>query len=206
MEKNNKKYAEIAANPEAAINKASEAFAPLADVAPKTAQVMSERAMRAANFIYEKMPKNPNSGDVLQPNVKKWMPSDFEISKWKRYVEATDNPLSAIKSLKEGKMTLEQADALKNVYPKLYQSLVGNIMEEITKLKDELPYKKRLQLGILFGIPSDPSLQPKFIQDMQAAHMKENQINPQEKGMASGVNLSFAQNAKTGTERVMTRN
>jgi len=208
FQKNSEKLAQIAANPEQAIDHVARALQPLASVAPNAANAMSERAMRAASYLYEKMPKNPNAGAYI--TQKKWAPSDYEISKWKLYVDAVNNPMSAIKELKNGHMNFEQADAIRNVYPTLYGELVGKITEELSKLKDELPYQKKLQLGTLFQIPTDPSLAPNFIAEMQMAHMESSQTDANNQGgqKVSGARadkLKLADKSMTNTQRVMTR-
>lgn len=207
-DKQSKAVTAAATDPERLLDTTAKNFEGLAEYAPKVAQSLSAKSAQAAMFLYEKMPKNPFDADRIFAN-KKWFPSDHEIAKWKRYVDTVENPMSAIKSLRKGAMTIEQADALKNVYPEIYGQLTRTIMEELPRLKDELPYQKRLQLGILFQIPTDPSLNPKFIQSMQAQHAQSVQASAQQQGaIPSGKrteNLSFAQKAMTGTERIINR-
>jgi hypothetical protein len=208
FDKQSKAVIAAISDPEKLVNRASEAYSELSQIAPRVAQSLSAKSAQAAMFLYEKMPKNPNSGDMIF-SMKKWYPSDLEISKWKKYVEAVENPRSALRDLKEGKMTHEQADALRNVYPQLYRELQERIIEELPKVGDELPYQKRLQLGILFQIPTDPSLRPDFIQQMQQRHMQQVGLPEQTGSVPSSSRAEhlndIAESRMSGTEKIVNR-
>lgn len=196
-----------AANPEALVDRAAESVSQLAEFAPKVASAISQKAVEGPMFLYSKMPKNPYEGQAF--GLKKdWHPSDVEMAKFHRYVDAVEDPLETIKKLKEGKFTAEHAEALQAVYPTMYRELQAQVMEEIPKLKEELPYKKRVQLGILLNVPVDQTLRPEFITQMQMQHLQSTQAeaNKQKAIRMKGADkLSFADNAKSGTERVLTR-
>lgn len=119
--------------------------------------------------------------------------------------------MSAFKDLKKGRMTIEQAETIKTVFPEMYQETVQNIMEELPKLKEELPYQKKLQLGILFGIPTDPSLKPEFIAQMQVSHAQATQAEGQQQAAQNKMSpsradkLNFSDKEMTNTQRVITR-
>jgi hypothetical protein len=209
FEKQSAAVTSAATDPELLMNKTAAAYEGLTRMAPKVSQSLAAKSAGAAMFLYDKMPKNPNGSENIF-SAKKWYPSDFEISKWKRYVDTVENPLGAMKDLKAGKLSTEQADTIKAVFPEVYKEITQTLMEEMPKLKEELPYQKRLQLGVLFDIPSDPSLQPKFIQQMQLMHMQASQTPNQGQGgsIPSGArtqSLNFAQKAMSGTERVIFR-
>lgn len=202
---------DAASNPEALAEKTSAAFANMGEFAPKIAEAASGKAAMGAMFLYEKMPKNPFQGQAFM-GTKKWKPSDMEISKWKKYVDTVEDPMRSLKDLRAGKFTMEQSETLKTVYPELFQEVVQNLMEELPKLKEELPYQKRLQLGILFNIPADPSTQPAFIQQMQAMHQASAQAEAQGGAMGGGKiskpavgKMDKSEMAMTQTERLMTR-
>ena len=41
------------------------------------------------------------------------------------------------------------------------------IVEQVDDIRANVDYKGRIQLGIMFGVPTDDVLQPQFIQRMQ---------------------------------------
>lgn len=209
-QKQSKHIIDAATNPDSLIDKTQKAFESINEGAPKIAAAAAQKATMAAMFLYDKMPKNPNQGDFMFAN-KKWAPSDFEVAKWRKYVQTVEDPMRALKDLKAGKLTSEQAETIQQVYPAIHKQIVQTFMEELPKLKEELPYKKRLQLSALFGLPSDPSLKPEFIQQMQTQHMAATQNESQMPGGGGKVSkpamrdMSKADSFMSGTERVMTR-
>lgn len=207
-EKQSKAVIDAAQDPEALIENSSAAFQEISDVAPKVAEAASEKAAASAMFLYEKMPKNPFSDKNIF-SQKKWKPSDLEISKWKKYVDTVENPMKALKDLRKGRMTVEQSETLKAVYPEIYQEVIQNFMDELPKLKEELPYQKRLQISLLFQVPTDYTLTPEFITQMQASHqqsMQAEQSKPQGGfSPARADKLNLAEKQMTATDRVIYR-
>ncbi len=209
FKKQSKAVTDAVSDPQALIDKSSKAFESLGVHAPKIAAAMSQKAVMGASFLFDKMPKNPFDGEHLFSN-KNWKPSDFEISKWMKYVNTVEDPMSAFKDLKRGRMSIEQVETIKTVFPELYQETVQTIMEELPKLKEELPYQKKLQLGILFELPTDPSLKPGFIAQMQAYHAQAIQAEGQQQAAQSmspsrADKLNFSDKEMTNTQRVATR-
>lgn len=207
-EKQSKAVVDAAQNPEALIENASAAFQDISDVAPRVAEAASEKAAASAIFLYEKMPKNPFSDKNIF-SQKKWKPSDLEISKWKKYVDTVENPMKALKDLRKGRMTIEQSETLKAVYPEIYQEIKDNFMDELPKLKEELPYQKRLQISLLFQVPTDYTLTPEFIQQMQASHAQSMNAESQKPqggfSAARADKLNFSEKQMSGTDRVIYR-
>ena len=210
-----RRYDEVAqavSNPEALSDRIGKNLQGLGSVAPKTTQALTTSAIRATQFLYAKAPKDPNAAYALNPALRKWRPSDAEISKWERYVAAVDHPMSVLHDLKHNVVTLEGVETLKSVYPKLYQEAVGTLVDHLSELKHELPYKKRLTLSTFMGVPIDAATDPKFIAKMQALH-GEAAAQAQGQGQGGGGKVSLAgaskmrmaHGAQTETERVMYR-
>lgn len=209
FEKQQKEVTQAISNPEVMSDNIAASFSGLGKFAPKMAEAATYKATAAVSFLYEKMPKNPLAQENIFSN-KQWKPSDFEISKWMKYVNTVEDPMGAFKDLKKGRMTIEQSETLKTVYPELYGEATKLIMEELPKLKEELPYQKRVQLGVLFDVPTDPSLNPAFVAQMQLSHAGATQQEAQKQGggkvsASRADKLNFADKTMTNTQRVITR-
>ena len=205
-----RRYAEVSnivSNPSMMSDNISKNLMGIRKTAPKVSEMMTSTAIRAAEFLYEKAPKNQNVQYSLSPSIKKWRPSDADIAKWERYVTAVDNPASVLTDLKNGTITREGIDVLKNVYPTMYSEVVQGIMESLTELKQDLPYQKRLQLSLFFDIPIDSATDPKFIAQMQASHAQAQQQEQQSKGinMSGMAKSEQASRLQSGTERLLNR-
>jgi hypothetical protein len=205
-----KRYDEISkaiSDPSALVDNVANSVSPIGAFAPNIASSMSTKAVQAAQFLYDKAPKDPVGQTSLLPHLRKYQPSDAEISKWERYVTAVDHPMSVMKDLKSGVLAREGVEAVQTVYPRLYQEMQSSLMEEMTSLKENIPYQKRLQLATFFGTPTDASGAPDFVAYMQGIHAANPQDNQKQSGVsaAKAKNMQLAENQKTDSESLMTR-
>ena len=142
--------------------------------APQTAQAMQATMGRAVQFLARKMPKDARDShfDTFSP---KYEPSSVELSKFERYLQVVEQPLSVLEDLKSGSLTRDHVEALKAVYPNIYNEIRVAALKQ-SQTTDNLTYSKRIQLGILLDIPTDASLSPQFILQMQ-----QNFVPPEER-------------------------
>jgi len=138
-------------------------------VAPNLAGVAKEKAHRAAMFLADKLP--PEVPDPI--TGRKRVIPDSMRDKFDRYYEAVTNPVEALKKLDGGAFTMEHAEAIKAVYPAIYADMQGKVFAGLQAAADrgeEIPYARRIRLGILFGLPTDPTMTPEFQASLAAAH------------------------------------
>lgn len=183
----------------------------LTSVAPQTSQHLLETSARAIQFLKDKLPINSAKEGALDSFLKKkWQPSTLELAKFERYIEAIENPLSAIDDLEQGSLTREKVEAIKTVYPNLYTKIQEITLDTISKNSDKIDYKKRLELGVLLDIPSDTALLPENIRALQSVQ-EDDQQQYSNQTAGSSVNttlgglkqLSFGEDAQTVVERTI---
>jgi hypothetical protein len=137
--------------------------------APGIAEAAAEKVGVAAAFLAGKLPPsipNPVTG------AKRIIPASMR-DKFDRYYEAVTNPVETLKKLDGGAFTLEHAEAIKAVYPAIYADMQGKVFAGLQAAADrgeEIPYARRIRLGILFGLPTDPTMTPEFQASLAAAH------------------------------------
>jgi hypothetical protein len=166
----------VAADPNMVIDNASGSLGQAAEHMPNVSNQFASKAAMAAQFLYSKMPKDPLAEYNQMLGTKgTYRPSDAELSKFARYFEAVNDPSHVFDELAKGTITREHVEALKTVYPKIYQSVTASLMDNLAELRQELPYSKKLQLSVLFDLPVDYSTRPEFISAMQSLHSPENQ-------------------------------
>jgi hypothetical protein len=147
----------------------------LMNYAPQIAGGAMSTALQGAQFLLAKAPKNPSEG-LPEALKKPWEPGPVEMERWNRYVKAVEDPQSALQQLSNGQMNVEQKEALQQVYPRLYADLKERLFEQVNKLKQPLPYEKRLALVSCFG--SDIlGVSQQQLQFYQAAHTAASQQN-----------------------------
>lgn len=201
---------ELQENPTKLVEHLSKNALTLTGAAPNTTMALNSTISTAIQFLNSKLPKDASRGGGLF--ARKWEPSSVELAKFERYLEAVENPMSAIEDLESGSLTRESIEAIKVVYPDIYVRLQSEAMDQITQ-NQELDYNKRLQLGVLLDLPSDSSLLPENIAALQqtftdlkqqrtAASKEEGAIETTQGGLEG---ITFAEDEKTQTEKVATR-
>lgn len=177
--------AQLAANPSALIERTSRAFENLSNVAPKTATALAMTTMRAVQFLNEKAPKANQRVATLTPQLDNQRYSDADVSKFAQYLDAVEDPLTVLEDLRRGSISKEGIEAVKAVYPKIYEQMRTETMTRLSELKKPLPYEQRLQLGKLLDIPADPTLTPEFIKAQQARFAPTQPSAPQQAAPSS---------------------
>lgn len=157
--------AAVQSTPDEIAAKLSQGLQKMGEHAPGVQQQMVATQMKALGFLATKIPKNPYEGYPGQEG--KFMPSAAQMAQFERYVRAASDPNSVLHDMHKGMATPEGVETLKTVYPNLFQQVQKEFLSQPEQL-EKLPYQKRLQLSMLFGIPLDPSLKPENLQAMQA--------------------------------------
>jgi hypothetical protein len=195
---------EVLTNPQLTTDRLDSSTRAVDVVAPVLAGKIQAKTMEAARYLADKAPRSPAIPSPLMRD--KWEPSATELAKFERYARAVDNPLTVIEDMKNGTLTPEAVDALEAVYPKLYEGIRLALMARVEELQDSLPYDRRIQLGMLFDAPLDPTLQPQFVMGMQAA---QDFARPQTQQQGGGGRKRTAAkkppSAQTAKAREMTR-
>lgn len=156
-----------------AIKQALAKSLPTADA--ELASHVENAAKRKAEFLLSKAPKV--SGPVGLMSGFQARPSKAEISAFARYLDAAENPQKVFDSIADGSLTIEGVETIKACYPRLYQEAQARMLENASKLQSTLPYSLRLGLSLMFGVAVDASMQPDFVQYMQADGLPENPAN-----------------------------
>lgn len=205
-----RQFAELSkqvADPTGSAMKLDDGFTGMGDHAPQLRAALVAKQLTAAQFLHDKAPKDPNEGLSLNPLIDDWQPSDAELAKWERYAAAVADPLSVVEEMQQGMITPEGVEALRTVYPAVYTEVQQAFATRIGELRQQLPYKERLNLSTLMDLPVDPSTTPQFVAAMQAAHGQAIQEEQQQQEMrlrpSANVNPSVA--FETPLQRVANR-
>lgn len=144
------------------------AFGSLASAAPKTAMALAMQTTASMAWLASKVPPELTPRTSLQPQFYTPRASDEAIASFGRAWRAVNDPVSVIRDMKHGIVSREGVEYLRTYKPKLYEQAQRLVMEQLSTAREPLPYEKRLQLGTLFAIPTDPTLEAAFIATLQA--------------------------------------
>lgn len=142
----------------------------LATHAPNTAAQLTAKATTAAAFLASQVPKSTPPTSLLQPLLKGPPPSDAAMARFLRIDAVVQRPLAILSEMRAGRLTKDQVDAARTVYPKLLQRIQQSAVEHLAHRKAPLPYSKRKGLTALLGVPADATMSPDFVREMQASY------------------------------------
>lgn len=146
----------------------------IAEIAPVTAGMSAVNIVKAAQYLLEKAPKDPN--EHLPPALQRpWSPTRQELATWNRCVRAVGNPASVFEDIQHGTVTPEGIEALRTVYPRLYQEFKDRMMSRLGDLAEPLERKKRAQVQVILGDLDDP----RQVALIQAMHARNKPSQPQ---------------------------
>jgi hypothetical protein len=157
--------------PELVVQRIATAMPELAHSAPRVLAAVTQKALTSRAFLESKIPVTDRHpvGD-LQPQLRKKSPvSESEQRRFLAFKKAVDDPASIIESVANQTLTTEQAEVLKEVYPALHQKITEKVMEGLAAATEPMSFQSKMRLGILLGSPTDPTLDPSFINSMQAS-------------------------------------
>jgi hypothetical protein len=146
------------------------ALGPNSTAAPKATAVATATAIRGIEFLAEKMPPGRTDPYSAQPMLERPRISDAEASKFRRFLAAADDPTIVLDEAAKGTLTREHVEAVKAIYPALYEEMQVQVMESLATSRKKLSYSRRIQLGILLDIPTDKTLSPDFVSAIQGTY------------------------------------
>jgi len=127
--------------------------------------------MGDVQFLSSKLPPPRTDKFTLQPHLQpETRASDAEKHEFLEAAKALDDPMIMLRQAKAGALTPITVQTIKERRPELYTQMRTEIFQSITTSKKELTYGRRIQLGALLDLPTDQTLAPDFVRDIQATY------------------------------------
>jgi hypothetical protein len=189
---------QLGANTSALVERVGRSFGHVNDAAPKVATAIGSTAQRAVAFLSAKAPREAVEPASLTPHLSKTPRlSDSEVATFARYLDATIDPASVLADMRHGAISQESVEALRVVYPRVYQDIREEFMTQLATRDRELPYSQRLLLWGLFDIPGDVTMTPDFLSAMQSAQDSQAPSAPPPGAQGAPKNPSGRQSSKS---------
>ena len=176
--------------------------------APETYKHSQSILIKSLAFLDSKLPAHLLTVDVNPFFKKHYSLSEQEIYKFKKYLRAIQKPMSILEDLQRGTLSRESVEAVKFVYPNLYEKIHSTVYDELSKKGREgkPEYKQRLQLNILMGIPTDTALVPEYLMEHQQLYKEAKDAQAGGTISATAANrMDIAQSQATELEQVSNR-
>lgn len=174
------KVQQYANNPDSYLEHMSKRHIGVSRELPTVVASAEAKGLQAMQFLASKLPK-PVSVPSLIP--RKYIPSTQQRAQFMRYAEIVEDPKKALSHFQAGTLGKEHIEALKAIYPEMYKKISSSAAEYVSLHGQKLSYGKKIQLGIMLGIPTAASLQPDFINRLQAGYVpaadaSQSAVNP----------------------------
>lgn len=126
---------------------------------------------RKLQFLADKMPRADAPPIPLGKKAMPWIPGNAQIAQWSRYVGAAEDPMGVIERAADGHhVSVEEVETLKTVYPKLFEEAQKRIIDKAMNAPTEMPFRRRVQMSMMFDIPFDSSATPESAAFLQSAY------------------------------------
>jgi hypothetical protein len=147
----------------------------LKDVTDPDLIAAAEQHRRAMmEYMLKTAPKAPEQGMMKTVN---WQPSPAESMSLARRWDALNDPAATWERFEQehAMISLEAADALRNVYPQLFSQAQQRVMQQITdnQTTTKVPYKTRVSMSLFYQIPLDSALEPENLKITQSVYERK---------------------------------
>lgn len=175
-------------------DRTTQALGGIAETAPRLTQHVAVTASRATQYLLDHVPVPIRQPTVMSPGNRP-KPSDLEIQQFAKRWAAVADPMTVLDDFQKGMVTYEQVDALKSVYPELFQDIRVKAMQGFQRLDAAgipVPYNERLQADLMFDLngAGDPTLDSGFALKVSGMMQQSQHQNSKPHGGGKPVNVA----------------
>lgn len=172
------------------------------EAAPSVRNALINTAVRGNAYLAAHRPMQRTVDGQIRPDLSA-NPSDEEIGQFLRRARVVDNPATVLADLERGDLTPEGVEAMRTVYPRLFEEVRNRVIRELAEGGDDIGYDQRIALGMLLGIPTDPALTPAHLALTQSIYAASTAaaVNPRPTSRAPNV----ASGMMAGTDALVAR-
>lgn len=122
----------------------------VAAAAPEVIGTATATLLRGAQYLKDHAPQSPyaNMPAAVAPH---WEPSAADLDRFSRIRTAVESPAEVLKKMAQGYISTDQVDALRAVYPAMYEDLRLKITERLMQASKPLTYQQRLGVMAIVG-------------------------------------------------------
>lgn len=122
----------------------------VAAAAPEVMGTAVATMVRAAQYMKDHAPQSPYA-NLPASVAPQWEPSAADLDKFNRVREAVEEPAKVLRNMAQGLISPDQVEAMKAVYPAMYEDLRLKISERLMQASKPLTYQQRLGVMAIVG-------------------------------------------------------
>ena len=171
------KFVEMESNPNMAEELAQITGELATQGGPNIAEVLTAKVVKGMSYLSKEIPKDPNPPNKFVKTAP-FTPSDYDVKKFTDKVVVVKDPMIVFQALAAGELSKDHVEALKEIYPSLYQRVVEKVTDTLINDEIELDYGDRVGLSYILGAPLDPSMSTKSFAYFQP--QRQEQAGPEQ--------------------------
>lgn len=136
---------------------------------PNISTAMASNAARTAVYISSQLPQ-PIGSAALGEDMPQTV-TDADMHSFLDKYQVATNPMAALRSFAKGRISPDQVDALKVIYPELFSQLQVAALKQVRDRQTSgkpLSFEVRQRMSNLLGVQTDPSQAPDMAKMLQA--------------------------------------
>jgi hypothetical protein len=134
---------------------------------PTLANAVADVEMRKLESLNGVVSVDPRAPTVRPSAVRA---NAVEIKRFTEHKYALENPVEAIKHVLDGVMGPHAADAVKEVFPRLFQSMQEELVELLAESDEPIGFDRLVRAALVFDIPLDHQTRPEYVAARQTEY------------------------------------
>ena len=159
---------EINSTPDGAVNFAADQVADVAKQYPDLAQAAMLKIIGDMQYLATHAPSPVGRGAAtMTPAAAKSSLPPKAAAEWLERAKALQDPGIVVDEVLKGRIPVAAIEALKERRPMLWEKMRADVAQEVALRGDEMPFKRRITIGLAFDFAADKSLQPGAVKSIQ---------------------------------------
>ncbi len=121
--------------------------------------------------LAQAMPTDP--GTMMMLGQSMWKPTDRQLYEFTMTAMGTLHPLETIHGIASGLVPPQAVQALRESNPETFAMFQKAVINRVDDIRANSTYDQRIALGLAFGVPLDPTTDPRYVAFMQSTHAAE---------------------------------
>ncbi len=169
----------IAKNSEAVRAELADGMSGISDHAPLAAGAAVAKAMLAHEHLASVAPRGFRGAP----------PHRDEAQKFLRRIEAIEDPGVVMRDIAKGKVSPQALETIQATRPAIFEQMRMDAAEQMADLAEQgkrLPYSQRVRLGLVFGLPSDGTIDPETLAMIHASYAASAEMQEEQQDATGG--------------------
>jgi hypothetical protein len=156
-------------DPEAFQARVARSLTPLSESHPEVGAHLAEQTTTAVQALVRRLPQPRGSAVTLTPQAEPMMLTPEDEERFVDLANVVENPDQVLADIADGTADWDQVRALREAYPAIWSELRDRIAEECQRAEEPMPFDRRVAVGLAWELPTDVSLEPRYLAAMQSA-------------------------------------